>query len=85
MIEYALDNMPEGLILTEGFTYQPKFALGYTEAPRGEDIHWSMHKVIARNCSAGAAVRGHLRQPAGAALHAAGQYRFRCAADYRQP
>ncbi|HHR6021423.1 TPA: NADH-quinone oxidoreductase subunit C [Providencia alcalifaciens] len=43
MIEYALDNMPEGLILTEGFTYQPhKFALGYTEAPRGEDVHWSM-------------------------------------------
>nr|WP_220457055.1 hydrogenase large subunit [Morganella morganii] len=43
MIEYALDNMPEGPILTEGFTYQPhKFALGYTEAPRGEDIHWSM-------------------------------------------
>ena len=35
--------MPEGPILTEGFTYQPhKFALGYTEAPRGEDIHWSM-------------------------------------------
>nr|WP_314263149.1 hydrogenase large subunit [uncultured Moellerella sp.] len=43
MIEYALDNMPEGSILTEGFTYQPhKFALGYTEAPRGEDVHWSM-------------------------------------------
>ena len=43
MIEYALDNMPEGPILTEGFTYQPhKFALGYTEAPRGEYIHWSM-------------------------------------------
>ena len=43
MIEYALDNMPEGPILTEGFTYQPhKFALGYTEAPRGEDVHWSM-------------------------------------------
>ncbi|MEX5412406.1 hydrogenase large subunit [Atlantibacter hermannii] len=43
MIEYALDNLPEGDILTEGFTYKPhKFALGYTEAPRGEDIHWSM-------------------------------------------
>ncbi|EFB72310.1 hydrogenase large subunit [Providencia rustigianii] len=43
MIEYALDNMPDGPILTEGFTYQPhKFALGYTEAPRGEDVHWSM-------------------------------------------
>lgn len=43
MIEYALDNMPDGDILTEGFSYKPhKFALGYTEAPRGEDIHWSM-------------------------------------------
>ncbi|TKI05365.1 hydrogenase large subunit [Martelella alba] len=43
MIEYGLDNLPEGPILTEGFTYQPhKFALGFTEAPRGEDIHWSM-------------------------------------------
>ena len=38
-----LDNLPEGPLLTEGFTYQPyKFALGFTEAPRGEDIHWSM-------------------------------------------
>ncbi|WIV87954.1 NADH-quinone oxidoreductase subunit C [Proteus appendicitidis] len=43
MIEYALDNLPEGPLLTEGFTYQPyKFALGFTEAPRGEDVHWSM-------------------------------------------
>lgn len=41
--EYALDNMPEGPILVEGFTYKPhKFALGFTEAPRGEDVHWSM-------------------------------------------
>lgn len=43
MIEHALDNMPAGPILVEGFTYTPhKFALGFAEAPRGEDIHWSM-------------------------------------------
>ena len=57
MIEYALDNMPEGPILTEGFTYQPhKFALGYTEAPRGK-ISTGACWVITRNCSAGAAAR----------------------------
>lgn len=43
MIEHALNHMPEGPILVEGFTYKPyQFALGYAEAPRGEDIHWSM-------------------------------------------
>lgn len=43
MIEYGLDNLPGGPLLTEGFTYQPhKFALGFVEAPRGEDVHWSM-------------------------------------------
>ena len=43
MLEYALDNLPEGPLLVEGFTYQPhKFALGYVEAPRGEDVHWTM-------------------------------------------
>ncbi len=43
MVERCLDIMPEGPILTEGFDYKPyKFALGYVEAPRGEDIHWSM-------------------------------------------
>ncbi|WJV63961.1 hydrogenase large subunit [Pectobacteriaceae bacterium CE70] len=43
MIEFGLDNLPEGPLLNEHFTYQPhKFALGFTEAPRGEDIHWSM-------------------------------------------
>ena len=41
--EYILDNLAPGPILVEGFTYQPhKFALGFTEAPRGEDVHWSM-------------------------------------------
>ncbi len=43
IVERCLDTMPEGPILTEGFRYTPhKFALGYVEAPRGEDIHWSM-------------------------------------------
>jgi formate hydrogenlyase subunit 5 len=43
LIERCLDSMPEGPILTEGFKYKPfKYALGYVEAPRGEDIHWSM-------------------------------------------
>lgn len=43
IIERLLDDTPTGPILTEGFTYVPhKFALGYTEAPRGEDMHWSM-------------------------------------------
>ncbi|AGN85163.1 hydrogenase 3 large subunit [Enterobacter sp. R4-368] len=43
MIEFALDNLPDTPLLTEGFSYQPhKFALGYVEAPRGEDVHWSM-------------------------------------------
>ncbi len=43
MTEYLLDNLPAGPILVEGFEYQPhKFALGFAEAPRGEDIHWAM-------------------------------------------
>ncbi len=30
MIEFALDNLPDTPLLTEGFSYQPhKFALGY--------------------------------------------------------
>lgn len=43
MVEKCLETIPEGPILTEGFKYKPySFALGYVEAPRGEDIHWSM-------------------------------------------
>ncbi|CAH0540501.1 NADH-quinone oxidoreductase subunit C [Vibrio marisflavi] len=43
MVEFGLDNLPEGPILTEDFQYVPnKFALGFTEAPRGENMHWSM-------------------------------------------
>lgn len=40
---FVLENLPAGPVLIEGFTYKPyKYALGYTEAPRGEDVHWSM-------------------------------------------
>jgi len=43
MVERCLETMPDGPVLTEGFTYKPyQYALGYVEAPRGEDIHWSM-------------------------------------------
>lgn len=54
---YVLDNMPGGPVLTEGFTYTPhKFALGFTEAPRGEDVHWSMtgnnQKIFRWRCRA---------------------------------
>jgi len=43
IIEHCLDQMPEGPILVEGFIYKPhRYALGYAEAPRGEDIHWTM-------------------------------------------
>ncbi|MCL2894451.1 NADH-quinone oxidoreductase subunit C [Brenneria tiliae] len=43
MIEYGLDNLPGGPLLNEHIHYQPgKFALGFAEAPRGDDIHWSM-------------------------------------------
>ncbi|PWC14471.1 NADH-quinone oxidoreductase subunit C [Brenneria corticis] len=43
MIEYGLDNLPTGPLLNEHIPYQPgKFALGFAEAPRGDDIHWSM-------------------------------------------
>ncbi len=43
MIEQLLDGAPEGPIQTENWQYTPhKYALGYTEAPRGEDMHWAM-------------------------------------------
>ena len=43
IVENCLEMMPEGPVLVEGFTYKPyRFALGYVEAPRGEDVHWSM-------------------------------------------
>lgn len=43
MIEQLLATAPEGPVLTTDWTYTPhKFGLGYTEAPRGEDMHWAM-------------------------------------------
>jgi len=43
MIEGLLTNAPGGPILTEDWTYTPhKFGVAVTEAPRGEDVHWSM-------------------------------------------
>lgn len=42
MIEQLLDGAPTGPVLSEDWQYTPhKFALGYTEAPRGEDMHWA--------------------------------------------
>ncbi len=57
MVAKCLETIPEGPILTEGFAYKPySFALGYVEAPRGEDIHWSMlgdnQKVYRWKCRA---------------------------------
>lgn len=43
IIEKCLTEMPPGPVLVDGFTYKPyTFALGYTEAPRGENVHWVM-------------------------------------------
>lgn len=43
MIEAMLENAPTGPILTTDWVYTPhKFAIGATEAPRGEDVHWVM-------------------------------------------
>ncbi|MGI6216212.1 MAG: NADH-quinone oxidoreductase subunit C [Coriobacteriales bacterium] len=36
-------DLPSGPVLNDKFDIKPyKFALGWTEAPRGEDVHWSM-------------------------------------------
>ncbi|SUI34080.1 Hydrogenase-3 component E [Serratia grimesii] len=43
IIEFGLQTLPTGPLAVEGFTYIPhRFALGFAEAPRGDDIHWSM-------------------------------------------
>ena len=43
MIEFGLQNLPGGPLAVEGFNYIPhRFALGFAEAPRGDDVHWSM-------------------------------------------
>ena len=47
MIDYGLDNLPGGPLMVEGFTYIPhRFALGFSEAPRGDDIHVSDAPLI---------------------------------------
>ncbi|HIY84169.1 MAG TPA: NADH-quinone oxidoreductase subunit C [Candidatus Rubneribacter avistercoris] len=36
-------ELPVGPVLNEDWTYEPhRFAMAVTEAPRGEDVHWSM-------------------------------------------
>ncbi|MDR0888725.1 MAG: hydrogenase large subunit [Coriobacteriales bacterium] len=43
MIELMLENAPSGPIYTDDWTYEPhRFGVGISEAPRGEDVHWSM-------------------------------------------
>ncbi len=43
MIQFGLQSLPGGPLAVEGFNYIPhRFALGFAEAPRGDDIHWSM-------------------------------------------
>ncbi|MFP1453660.1 hypothetical protein ACLB1N_33880 [Escherichia coli] len=43
MLEFALDNMPDTPLLTEGFSYKPHaFALGFVESATRRDVHWSM-------------------------------------------
>lgn len=43
MIEDWLENTPAGPILNESWSYEPhRFGVGFTEAPRGEDLHWAM-------------------------------------------
>ena len=41
--ELLESDLPSGPVLNDKWTYEPhKFALAATEAPRGEDVHWSM-------------------------------------------
>ena len=43
IISELLENAPSGPVLNESWTYEPhRFAVASTEAPRGEDLHWSM-------------------------------------------
>ena len=36
-------DLPSGPVLNDKFNIEPnKYSLGWTEAPRGEDVHWSM-------------------------------------------
>ncbi|UMX66570.1 hypothetical protein MJ560_22095 [Klebsiella pneumoniae] len=86
MIDFGPDNPPGGPPMVEGFTHIPhRFALGFSETPRGDDIHWSMTGDNQKLCTAGAA--GRRLTPTGrpCAMYAARQHCFRCAADHRQP
>ncbi len=83
MIDYGLDNLPGGPLMVEGFTYIPhRFALGFAEAPRGDDIHWEHDRRQPEAVPLALPCRD-LRELADPALHAAWQHCFRCAADYR--
>ncbi|MCL2806817.1 MAG: hydrogenase large subunit [Coriobacteriia bacterium] len=43
IIGELLENTPGGPILNESWSHEPhRFAVALTEAPRGEDLHWSM-------------------------------------------
>ncbi|MCG0239620.1 MAG: hydrogenase large subunit [Firmicutes bacterium] len=43
IIRACLEEMPPGPILAEGFSFKPyAVGLGWTEAPRGENVHWVM-------------------------------------------
>ncbi len=62
MIEQLLEGAPSGPIRTEDWQYTPhKFALGYTEAPRGEDMHWAQVGDNRETPSAGAPRRPRTR------------------------
>lgn len=57
IIEQLLNMDAPGAILTDDYSYTPHtFAVGATEAPRGEDVHWSMtgdnQKVYRWRCKA---------------------------------
>lgn len=75
MLEFALDNMPDTPLLTEGFSYKPHaFALGFVERHAVKTCTGAC-SVITKIVPLALPCR-HLRQLAGVALHAARQYRF---------
>ena len=43
ILSELLENAPTGPILNDKWTYEPhRYAVAATEAPRGEDLHWTM-------------------------------------------
>jgi Ni,Fe-hydrogenase III large subunit len=43
IIEELLEDSPTGNVLNDNWSYDPHlYAIAVTEAPRGEDLHWSM-------------------------------------------